>query len=125
MRGDHAIDRSLGIVRPAALTIDSGLLLLTRRISLASYLPSRFLDGIRSYERRSPIFRLLIPARFSAIGVIIIRYNGTLERYAGDGVMVVFNDPGQWRTLRFRRCSWRLKCVRQSGLNGNVASPRA
>ena len=29
----------------------------------------------------------------SAIGEIVVRYNGTLERYAGDGVMVVFNDP--------------------------------
>ena len=28
-----------------------------------------------------------------AIGEIIIKYNGTLERYAGDGVMVIFNDP--------------------------------
>jgi hypothetical protein len=25
--------------------------------------------------------------------LLIIKYNGTLERYAGDGVMVVFNDP--------------------------------
>jgi GAF domain-containing protein len=29
----------------------------------------------------------------AAIGEIINRYGGTLERYAGDGVMVVFNDP--------------------------------
>ena len=29
----------------------------------------------------------------SAIGETIIKYSGTLERYAGDGVMVVFNDP--------------------------------
>jgi class 3 adenylate cyclase/putative methionine-R-sulfoxide reductase with GAF domain len=29
----------------------------------------------------------------AAIGETIIKYNGTLERYAGDGVMVVFNDP--------------------------------
>jgi len=29
----------------------------------------------------------------AAIGEIIIKYSGTLERYAGDGVMVVFNDP--------------------------------
>ena len=29
----------------------------------------------------------------AAIGEIIINYSGTLERYAGDGVMVVFNDP--------------------------------
>jgi class 3 adenylate cyclase/putative methionine-R-sulfoxide reductase with GAF domain len=29
----------------------------------------------------------------AAIGGIIIKYSGTLERYAGDGVMVVFNYP--------------------------------
>jgi adenylate cyclase len=29
----------------------------------------------------------------AAIGKIIIKYSGTLERYAGDGVMVIFNDP--------------------------------
>jgi class 3 adenylate cyclase/putative methionine-R-sulfoxide reductase with GAF domain len=29
----------------------------------------------------------------AAIGAIIIKYSGTLERYAGDGVMVIFKDP--------------------------------
>ena len=29
----------------------------------------------------------------AAIGELVIRYTGTLERYAGDGVMVMFNDP--------------------------------
>jgi adenylate cyclase len=29
----------------------------------------------------------------AAIGQIIFRYGGTLERFAGDGVMVIFNDP--------------------------------
>ena len=29
----------------------------------------------------------------AAIGEIINKYGGTLERYAGDGVMVIFNDP--------------------------------
>jgi len=29
----------------------------------------------------------------AAIGRIIFRYGGTLERFAGDGVMVIFNDP--------------------------------
>jgi GAF domain-containing protein len=28
-----------------------------------------------------------------AIGQIIMKYGGTLERFAGDGVMVIFNDP--------------------------------
>ena len=29
----------------------------------------------------------------AVIGEFIIKYSGTLEHYAGDGVMVVFNDP--------------------------------
>ena len=29
----------------------------------------------------------------AAIGELVTKYSGTLERYAGDGVMVVFNDP--------------------------------
>jgi adenylate cyclase len=29
----------------------------------------------------------------AAVGDIIVRYNGTLERYAGDGIMIIFNDP--------------------------------
>jgi adenylate cyclase len=29
----------------------------------------------------------------AAVGELVIKYSGTLERYAGDGVMVIFNDP--------------------------------
>jgi adenylate cyclase len=29
----------------------------------------------------------------AAIGEIVIKYSGTLERFAGDGVMIIFNDP--------------------------------
>ena len=29
----------------------------------------------------------------AAIGEILVKYSGTLERFAGDGVMVIFNDP--------------------------------
>jgi class 3 adenylate cyclase len=35
----------------------------------------------------------LLSEYHAAIGQIIIKYSGTLERYAGDGVMVIFNDP--------------------------------
>jgi class 3 adenylate cyclase len=35
----------------------------------------------------------LLRGYHAVIGEIIIKYSGTLERYAGDGVMVIFNDP--------------------------------
>jgi class 3 adenylate cyclase len=35
----------------------------------------------------------LLAEYHAAIGTIINTYSGTLERYAGDGVMVIFNDP--------------------------------
>jgi class 3 adenylate cyclase len=35
----------------------------------------------------------LLSEYHAAIGTIINKYSGTLERYAGDGVMVIFNDP--------------------------------
>ena len=50
----------------------------------------------------------------AAIGEIIIRYSGTLERYAGDGVMVVFNDPVPVETQPSRQCRWHSKCARRS-----------
>ena len=36
---------------------------------------------------------LLLREYHAAIGEIITKYSGTLEHYAGDGVMVFFNDP--------------------------------
>jgi class 3 adenylate cyclase len=35
----------------------------------------------------------LLAEYHAAIGTIVNKYSGTLERYAGDGVMVIFNDP--------------------------------
>jgi class 3 adenylate cyclase/putative methionine-R-sulfoxide reductase with GAF domain len=35
----------------------------------------------------------LLAEYHAAIGEIIVKYSGTLERFAGDGVMVIFNDP--------------------------------
>ena len=40
-----------------------------------------------------PESRPLLRDYHAAIGQLVIKYSGTLERYAGDGVMVVFNDP--------------------------------
>ena len=50
----------------------------------------------------------------AAIGEIIIKYSGTLERYAGDGVMVVFNDPVPVESQHSRRSRRLSICERRS-----------
>ena len=56
--------------------------------------------GLRATRRHSPLGGVrtflavpLLSKGHEALGASIIKYSGTLERYAGDGVMVVFNDP--------------------------------
>src|SRR6516164_4723409 len=45
-------------------------------------------------ERSDPEDVMALLAEYhAAIGTIINKYSGTLERYEGDGVMVIFNDP--------------------------------
>ena len=59
----------------------------------------------------------------AAIGEIIIKYNGTLERYAGDGVMVVFNDPVPVENPALQAVLMALEVRDAIGaLDGNVAS---
>jgi GAF domain-containing protein len=41
----------------------------------------------------------------AAIGEIIVKHSGTLERYAGDGVMVIFNDPVPIEKTRAPGCA--------------------
>ena len=56
----------------------------------------------------------------------IIKYSGTLERYAGDGVMVVFNDPVPVENPALQAVMMALE-MRDAigGLTDNVASVRA
>ena len=62
----------------------------------------------------------------AAIGEIIIKYNGTLERYAGDGVMVVFNDPVPVENPALQAVLMALELRDAIGaLTDNLASPRA
>ena len=46
------------------------------------------------------------------VGELIFKYEGTLERFLGDGIMIVFNDPipcaDQYRSVR---CAWRSICA--------------
>ena len=47
----------------------------------------------------------------AALGELIFRFEGTLERFAGDGLMVFFNDPVPVRRRRRRaRCGWPSRC---------------
>ena len=49
-----------------------------------------------------------------AVGAVIHKFQGTIEHFAGDGVMVVLNDPLPCPTRASRRCAWRRKCARRS-----------
>ena len=62
----------------------------------------------------------------AAIGEIIIKYNGTLERYAGDGVMVVFNDPVPVENPALQAVLMALELRDALGaLTANLEPPRA
>ena len=63
-----------------------------RREITALFCDLRGFTGFTESADAEDVMALLRDYR-AAIGEIIIKYNGTLERYAGDGVMVVFNDP--------------------------------
>jgi class 3 adenylate cyclase/putative methionine-R-sulfoxide reductase with GAF domain len=63
-----------------------------RREITALFCDLRGFTGFSESSDREDVMALLREYH-AAIGEIIIKYSGTLERYAGDGVMVVFNDP--------------------------------
>ena len=63
-----------------------------RREITALFLRPARLHGFLRIFRPEDVMALLSEYH-AGIGEIIIKYSGTLERYAGDGVMVVFNDP--------------------------------
>ena len=51
----------------------------------------------------------------TALGELIFRYEGTLDRYAGDGVMVLFNAPiPAARSRQARGQAWRWRCATRS-----------
>ena len=48
----------------------------------------------------------------AALGDLIHRFEGTLERFTGDGLMVFFNDPMPVRRrARCARSAWRWRCA--------------
>jgi adenylate cyclase len=63
-----------------------------RREITALFCDLRGFTGFSESSDPEDVMALLLEYH-AAIGGIINKYGGTLERYAGDGVMVVFNDP--------------------------------
>jgi class 3 adenylate cyclase/putative methionine-R-sulfoxide reductase with GAF domain len=63
-----------------------------RREITALFCDLRGLTGFSESSDPEDVMSLLAEYH-TAIGTIINKYSGTLERYAGDGVMVIFNDP--------------------------------
>ena len=47
---------------------------------------------------------------YAAMGGLITKYAGTLEHFAGDGIMIFFNDPIRSRTGPHRRSQWYSRC---------------
>ena len=63
---------------------------------------------------------------YAALGDLIHRFEGTLEQFAGDGLMVFFNDPLPCDEPRCAPSGWRSRCAAASQeLAGGVAAPWA
>ena len=61
-----------------------------------------------------------------ALGDLIFRFEGTLEHFAGDGLMVFFNDPVPCEDPPGGRCGWRSRCANgwRSWPRGGAAGAR-
>jgi class 3 adenylate cyclase/CheY-like chemotaxis protein len=53
------------------------------------------LRGFTAFTERSEPEEVMVVLReyHESLGELIFRYEGTLDRFAGDGIMIVFNDP--------------------------------
>jgi GAF domain-containing protein len=81
-----------------------------RREITALYCDLRGFTGFSEKSDPEDVMSLLREYH-AAIGEIIIKYSGTLEHYAGDGVMVFFNDPIPVPNRPYRPCARRLICA--------------
>jgi adenylate cyclase len=57
--------------------------------------PEEVLDFLREYH--------------GALGPLVARFEGTLDQFSGDGIMVFFNDPSPFPTPPSARSTWRVR----------------
>jgi CheY-like chemotaxis protein len=60
---------------------------------------------------------------FSALGDLVTRYEGTLERFTGDGLMVFFNDPLPCEDAPDRAVGWPWRCADGSATSRRPGPP--
>jgi GAF domain-containing protein len=61
--------------------------------------PEEVLDFLREYH--------------GALGPLVSQYEGTLDQFSGDGIMVFFNDPVPCPTQPNARSKWQWQCARR------------
>ena len=57
---------------------------------------------------------LVLREYHAALGELVHRFEGTLERFTGDGLMVFFNDPLPCPDAPRAPCAWRWRCASAS-----------
>jgi len=63
--------------------------------------PEEVLDFLREYH--------------GALGPLVSQFEGTLDQFSADGIMVFFNDPVRFPTRPSARSGWRWRCARPPG----------
>jgi class 3 adenylate cyclase len=79
----------------ADLVLDSGdesFLDSHRREIVVAFCDLRHFTSFAESSEPEEVMRVL-NQYFSALGDLVFRFGGTLERFTGDGLMVIFNDP--------------------------------
>jgi GAF domain-containing protein len=61
--------------------------------------PEEVLDFLREYH--------------GALGPLVSQFEGTLDQFSGDGIMVFFNEPCRSQTRPRARSTWRWQCERR------------
>jgi hypothetical protein len=54
---------------------------------------------------------LVLREYHTALGALVDKFEGTVERFTGDGLLVIFNDPCHVPIRRYVPCKWQSKCA--------------
>jgi adenylate cyclase len=82
------VDNVFAVVEPLATE---------KNLALKVELPNEFCDlrGFTAFSEISEPEEVMLVLReyHTALGVLVDKFEGTVERFVGDGLLVIFNDP--------------------------------